>query len=75
MYSNDEIQEIDPPVIIRSGRKKYRRKILKEELDPRFCRRSKRHNNNVENLKDQDCIDTVDVSAKSSHSLENPTSR
>jgi hypothetical protein len=75
MDSDDEIQEIDPPVIIRSGRKKYRHKILKEELDPRFCHRSKRHNNNVKNLKDQDCIDTMDVSAKSSHSLENPALR
>jgi hypothetical protein len=60
MDSDDEIQQIDPPVIIRFGR---------------FCRRSKRHNNNVENLKDQDCIDTMDISAESSHSLENPASR
>jgi hypothetical protein len=50
MDSDDEIEEIDPPVIIRSGRKKYCHKILKEELHPRFCRRNKRHNNNVENL-------------------------
>jgi hypothetical protein len=36
MDSDDEVQEIDPPVITRSGRKKYRRMILKEELDPVF---------------------------------------
>jgi hypothetical protein len=62
-------------VIIRSGHKKYHQKIQKEELDPRFCHRSKRHNNNVENLQDQHCIDAMDVSAESSHSLENAASR
>jgi hypothetical protein len=75
MDSDDEIQQIDPPVIIWYERKKYRRKILKEELNPRFCGRSKRYNNNVENLKDEDCIDTIHVSVESSHSLENPASR
>jgi hypothetical protein len=30
MDSDDDVQEIDPTVITRSGRKKYRRKILKE---------------------------------------------
>jgi hypothetical protein len=50
MDSDDEIQEIDPPVIIWCGHKKYHHKILKEELDPRFCRRNKRHNNSVKNL-------------------------
>jgi hypothetical protein len=75
MDSDDEIQEIDLHVIIQSGCKKYRRKILKEEPDSHFYHRSKRHNNNVENLKDQDCIDTIDVSAESSHSLKIPASR
>jgi hypothetical protein len=46
MDSDGDVQEIDPPVITWSGRKKYRRKILKEELNPCFCRRSKRHNYN-----------------------------
>jgi hypothetical protein len=32
MDSDDNVQEIDPPVITWSGRKKYRWKILKEEL-------------------------------------------
>jgi hypothetical protein len=36
MESDDEVQEIDPMVIIRCGRKKYRKKILKEELDFHF---------------------------------------
>jgi hypothetical protein len=65
MDSDDDVQEIDPTVITRPGRKKYRRKILKEELDPRFCCRSKRHNYNEGKCQDQDDIDTTDV--------ENPT--
>jgi hypothetical protein len=56
MESDDEVQEIDPMVIIWCGRKKYRKKILKEELDFHFCRCSKRHNNNVESCQDQDGI-------------------
>jgi hypothetical protein len=32
MDSDDEVLGIDPPVIIWSGRKKYQRKILTEEL-------------------------------------------
>jgi hypothetical protein len=62
MELDDEVQEIDPPVIIRSRRKKYRKKILKEELDARFCRRSKRHSNNVESCQYQDGINTMNVS-------------
>jgi hypothetical protein len=65
--SDDEVQEIDPPVIIWSGRKKYRKKILKEELDVRFCRRNKRHCNNVESCQDQDGIDTTNVSEETSN--------
>jgi hypothetical protein len=67
MDSDDDVQEIDPPEITRSGRKKYRRRILKEELDVRFCRRSKRHNNNVESCQDQDGTDTTDVSGEASN--------
>jgi hypothetical protein len=47
MDSDDEVQAIDPPVIIRSRCKKYRRKIVKEEIDVRFCRHSKRINQDV----------------------------
>jgi hypothetical protein len=53
MDSDDEVQEIDPPIIIRSGRKKYRRRILIDELDAHFCRRSRQINKDVE-LKEQD---------------------
>jgi hypothetical protein len=67
MESDDEVQEINPPVIIRSGRKKYRKKILKEELDVHFPRRSKRHSNNVESCQDQDGIDTMNVSDETSN--------
>jgi hypothetical protein len=36
MDSDDDVQEIDPLVITWYGHKNYWRKILKEELDPRF---------------------------------------
>jgi hypothetical protein len=61
MYSYDEVQEIDPPVIIRSGRKKYRRRILQEEIDVHFYRRSKRINKDVEKYRELDSIDAIDV--------------
>jgi hypothetical protein len=64
MASDDEIQAIDPPVIIQSGCKKYRRKILKEEIDVRFCHRSKRINQDVDHSIEQDNIDTTDVIAQ-----------
>jgi hypothetical protein len=41
--SDQDVQEIDPPVINRTRRKKYRRRILIESLDPYFCRSSKRN--------------------------------
>jgi hypothetical protein len=47
MDANDEVEEIAPQMFIRSRRKKYCRKILKEKLDIRFCRRSKRNNKDV----------------------------
>jgi hypothetical protein len=62
MDSDDGVQVIDPMVINRSGRKKYRQKILKEELDPHFCHRNKRHNYNEEKCQLQDDIDTTDDS-------------
>jgi hypothetical protein len=52
MDSDDEVQAIDPPVVIRSGRKKYRRKILKKEIDVRFCRHSKRINQDVDHSRE-----------------------
>jgi hypothetical protein len=67
MELDNEVQEIDPPVIIRSGRKKYQKKILNEELDVHFCRRSKRHSNNVESCQDQDGIDSTNVSEETSN--------
>jgi hypothetical protein len=42
MDLDSDVQEIDPPVLIRSGRKK-RRRILLYPLDHRFCRCSKRN--------------------------------
>jgi hypothetical protein len=66
MNSDDEVQEIDPPVIIRSGRKKYRRRILKEELNIRFCRRSKRNNKDVEDSRNQDQNANLDFTKNSS---------
>jgi hypothetical protein len=66
MELDDEVQEIDPPMIIRSGRKKYQKK-LKEELNFHFCRRSKRHNNNVESCQDQDGVDTMDILEEASN--------
>jgi hypothetical protein len=62
MELDDEVHEIDPPVTIKSGRMKYRKKILKEKFDVHFCCRSKRHGNNVESCQDQDGIDTTNVS-------------
>jgi hypothetical protein len=41
--SDQDIQEIDPPVINRIRRKKYRQMILIEPLDPYFCHHSKRN--------------------------------
>jgi hypothetical protein len=57
-------------VINRSGRKKYRQKILKEELDPLFCCRSKRHNYNEGKYQDQDDIDTTDVPGEESNNAD-----
>jgi hypothetical protein len=37
MESNDEVQEIDPSVITQFRRKKYQWRVLKEELNVRFC--------------------------------------
>jgi hypothetical protein len=62
MDSDDDVQVIDPMVINRSGRKKYGQKILKEELDPHFYHRNKRHNYNEGKCQHQDDIDTIDDS-------------
>jgi hypothetical protein len=52
MDSDNDVQEIDPPVIIRSGRKKYHRRILQEEIDVRFYHRSNRINKDVEKYRE-----------------------
>jgi hypothetical protein len=41
--SDQDVQEIDLPVINRTKRKKYRRKILIEPLNPYSCHWSKRN--------------------------------
>jgi hypothetical protein len=67
MNSDDEVQEIDPTVIVRSGCKKYHRRILIDELDVRCCHRSRQINKDVEELKEQDQnanLDFIENSAK-----------
>jgi hypothetical protein len=44
--------------------KKYRQKILKEENDIRFCRRSRKINQDVDDSREQDNIDVTDVIAQ-----------
>jgi hypothetical protein len=61
MNSDDEVQEIDPSMFARRGRKKYRWRILVEQLDERFCRRSKRNMNKVGQSIDQNVVNGVDV--------------
>jgi hypothetical protein len=61
MDLDDEVQEIDPPVIMRFGCKKYRQRILQEEIDIRFYRCSKRINKDVEKYREQASIDTTDI--------------
>jgi hypothetical protein len=52
MNSDDEVQEIDPPLMIQSGCKKYQQRLLKEEIDIHFCHCSNRNNKDVENSTD-----------------------
>jgi hypothetical protein len=44
--SDQDVQEIDRPVLNWTKRKNYHRMILIEPLDPYFCRRSKRNTAN-----------------------------
>jgi hypothetical protein len=44
--SDQDVQEIDPSVLNWIRCKKYRRMILKEPIDPYFCRRNKRNKGN-----------------------------
>jgi hypothetical protein len=53
--------EIDPPVFIHRGRKKYRRRIQIEQLDERLCRRSKRNKNKFGKSINQNDVDGIDV--------------
>jgi hypothetical protein len=57
----DEVQEIDPSMCTRRGHKKYRRRILVEQLDEHFCRHSKRNKNKVGESKDQNVVHGVNV--------------
>jgi hypothetical protein len=54
--SDPDVEEIDPSVINWIRRKKYRRRILIEPLDPYFCRRSKRNaiSQPIINIEDDD---------------------
>jgi hypothetical protein len=65
MDSDDEVQEIDQPDIVWSGRKKYRRRILIYELDVHFCRRSKRINKDVEDFRKQEQSANLDFTENS----------
>jgi hypothetical protein len=62
--SDDEVQVIDPSIIIQFECKKYCQKILKEENDIRFCRRSRKINQDVDDSREQDNIDVTDVIAQ-----------
>jgi hypothetical protein len=62
--SGDEVQVIHPSIIIQFECKKYRQKILKEENDIRFCRRSRKINQDVDDSREQDNIDVTDVIAQ-----------
>jgi hypothetical protein len=61
MNSDDEVHVIDPSMFTCCGRKKYRRRILVEQLDEHFYRRSKRNKNKVGASIDQNVVDGVDV--------------
>jgi hypothetical protein len=61
MNSDDEVQEIDPSMFTRRGRKKYRQRILVEQHDECFCRRNKRNKNKVGKYIDQNAVDGGDV--------------
>jgi hypothetical protein len=62
--SYQDVQEIDPPVLNWSRRKKYHRRRLIEPLDPYFCRCSKRIKRNQH---------TIDVEEdENTHVLSNP---
>jgi hypothetical protein len=66
--SDPEVQEIDPPILARSGRKKYHRRILIYPINKRFCCHSKRNKNN-----DQETTDGPDVITPTQTSI-NPDS-
>jgi hypothetical protein len=66
--SDQDIQKIDPPVLNRIKRKKYHQRMLKDPLDPYFCRCSKRNKDN------QQTIDVEDVNTPTvSDSVTNST--
>jgi hypothetical protein len=70
MDSDPEVQEIDPPVLTRSGRKRYHRKKLRHPIDPRFCRHSTRNKNN--NQQTADTLDAIVVPHTSANTKLSP---
>jgi hypothetical protein len=52
--SDQDVQEIDPPVLNRTKHKKYHWSIFKEPLDPYFCRRGKRNTVNQQTIDVED---------------------
>jgi hypothetical protein len=67
MDSDGEVQEIDPPMLIHRGCKKYYRMIIREQIDVCFCRHCKRNKNNVVRSIDQDVVDAT-IATKASQS-------
>jgi hypothetical protein len=65
--SDQDVQEIDPPVVNRTRRKKYCRRIIIEPLDPYFCRRSKRNvvNQAIIDIENDDILVVSDLATSS----------
>jgi hypothetical protein len=57
--SDSDVQEIDPPVVLRSTRKRRRRKILRESIDCRFCRCSLRNKKRNEDSTAESSLHTI----------------
>jgi hypothetical protein len=65
--SDQNVQEIDPPIVNRTRRKKYRTRILIEPLDPYFCCHSKRNavNQPIINIENDDIPAVSDLATSS----------
>jgi hypothetical protein len=46
--SGSDVQEIEPPIFVRSTHKKHHRRLLREPINRRFCRCSPRNKNSNE---------------------------